>query len=79
MFRNELLYEIGEALIDASTMEARIKALEIDRDYYKNEYNKLLESSLQHGQQMMGNFLKLALSSGEKAMSNAFEDENKKA
>ena len=48
-------------------MQDRIAALEIQNEqlrWYKEEYQKLMDSSMQHNQAMMNNILKLCLTPG---------------
>lgn len=48
-------------------MQERITQLEIQNEqlsWFKEEYHKLLDSSMQHNQAMMGNIFKLCLTPG---------------
>lgn len=67
------LFELGDALMTAASFEKQFYRMRDERDYWKEEYNKLLNSGLQHQQIMMGNFINLALNSGEDAIKKAFE------
>ena len=48
-------------------MQERITELEMKNEqliWYKEEYNKLLDSSLQHNQEMISNMFKLCMTPG---------------
>jgi len=57
----DLLFSLREAIavsIDAIEENERLRA---DRDYWKRQYDETIQSSIQHGEKMMGNLLNLAI------------------
>ena len=59
------LSQFGKAIVRAASYEAKYYALEQDYNELQEKYQKLLDSSYQHGQAMLGGILTLGLKMAE--------------
>lgn len=55
------IYSIGKEMMRASQFEERYYSLEVEYQELQKKYQELLDSSINHNNQMMGNFLELAI------------------
>lgn len=60
------LYSIGQEIMRASQFESMYYEMESDRDYWRNKFQELLDSNIEHNNHMIGGLLSVALKMGEK-------------
>lgn len=59
------LYSIGQEIMRASQFEEMYYQMEADRDYWRNKFQELLDSNMDHNNAMIGGLLSVALKMGE--------------
>lgn len=59
------LYSIGQEIMRASQFEEMYYSMEADRDYWRNKFQELLDSNMDHNNAMIGGLLSVALKMGE--------------
>ena len=62
---------------EIDSLRCQVSILKMERDKYEKDYFALLDSSIKHSQNMMGNVLKLCLHSTEETINKAFCKEEK--
>lgn len=55
------LYSIGREMMRTSQFEEQYYAMEADRDEWRDKYQELLNSSMNHSNAMMNNLLEMAI------------------
>jgi len=55
------LYSIGREMVRASQFEEKYYAMEAERDKWRDKYQELLNSSMNHNNAMMNNLLEMAI------------------
>lgn len=59
------LYSIGQEIMRASKFEEMYYSMEADRNYWRDKFQELLDSNIDHNNTMMGGLLSVALKMGE--------------